>query len=107
MELNSDDIGGAMTKLIEEVKTKSKEFLGYELNVTGIRLIPYIQYCLLNNRYIESRKTNNKEKLLISKWIDEGYIIGDVYNSFTVTKEFWNFMCDILWLSYVNIDYKE
>ena len=87
--------------LTNEIKAKAKELLGIEITVRELRLLPYLQHCLLNGHIIDIRKVNRDELETITKWQNAGHITGTL-PMFSVTKQFWDAMCEIIWLSYAD-----
>ena len=60
--------------LTEEIKAKSSELFGYEISQLELRLMPYVQYCVLNNKDVDARKVNGDERLVLAKWTNLGFI---------------------------------
>ena len=83
--------------------TRAKEFLGEEMTVRQLRMIPYIQYCLTNNQNIDPNKINADERAVLMDWQEKGYLERPS-TALAVTKAFWDFMNEVLWVSYVNYD---
>jgi len=94
---------GKRGALTEEIKTRSKELIGYEIDTTELRLIPYIHYVMVNEHRIDPRKINAEERKIMSRWRSAGHIDGGL-SEMGITKEFWNFMNEILFLGYVDVD---
>ena len=92
-------------QLTDRIKKKSFELLGYEIGVRELRLIPYIQYVMVNKQKLEIRKINQEEREILSKWRKAGHIEGGA-SGLKITKEFWNIICEIMFLGYVDIDFK-
>jgi len=90
-------------ELTHEINDKAKELIGRELSLTELRLIPYIQYVMVNERKIDPRKCNEDDRKILQKWRKEGYIEGGA-SGLAITKEFWDFMCEILFIAYVGYD---
>lgn len=90
--------------LTDAVKAKSKELLGYEITTRELRLMPYIDYTMKNNQYIELNKINEEEQGILHKWQDMNFITGTLMN-LQLSKEFFMNMQEILWMAYVA--YKE
>lgn len=84
------------------MKAKSKELLGYEITVKELRLIPYLHYIVINEQIIDTRKINNEEMELIRAFENKGYCDFSI-NRFTVTKQFYDAMSEIIYLAYVEI----
>lgn len=81
--------------LTEEIKTK------YGITIKELRLIPYFHYLLINHKPIDPLKIDSEERKILSKWKNEGKITFSMSESVTATKEFWDFMNNVLWDSYV------
>ena len=90
-------------QLTDRIKKKSKELFGYEINKTELRLMPYIQYVMTNNQKIDTNYINSEEREILSKWREAGYIEGGA-SGLKITEEFWNIICAIIMLGYVDID---
>lgn len=88
---------GALT---DSIKAKSKELLGYEISLRELRLMPYVHFVMGNEQRIDPNKINEEERKILSSWREKGYIEGGA-GGLTITKEFWDAMCEILWLGYV------
>ena len=83
---------GAFT---EELATK------YNVTLKELRLIPYVQYCLLNHTPIDIRRVDEEELEILEKWKSDNKIHESDDNRLSCTKEFWDWMNAILWESYV------
>ena len=94
---------GKRGQLTDEIKEKSKILLGYEITQTELRLMPYIQYVMLNEKKINPVKISQEERNILNKWRQLGYI-DDGAPSLTITKEFWNIICELIFLGYVDIE---
>ena len=91
---------GVLTKEVQEI---AKKHIGREIDTTELRLIPYIQYIMVNEQKIESIRVNLEDRKILQKWRKKGYIKGGS-SELSITKEFWDFMCEILFQSYVKQD---
>lgn len=89
-------------QLTERIKVASKKLLGYEISQEELRLIPYLQYVILNNRVIYKRKITDSEDDILRKWETSGYIQSP-YSRLDMTKKFWKAINEILFLGYVDI----
>ena len=78
--------------LTPEVQEAAKNLLGYELTVRELRLMPYLQYTVMNDKRINPNHINLEEREILSKWRDVN-----------VTKWFWLAMNEILFVAYVDI----
>jgi len=91
---------GQLNVVVVEV---SRKFLGETMTTTELRLIPYLQYVMVNEQKLDPRKINEDERIILSKWKTRGLLEGGA-GGMTITKEFWQFMCDILLVAYVDHD---
>ena len=91
---------GALTK---RIKAKSKELLGYEINQTELRLMPYIQYVMVNSQKIDIRHCNQNDREILQKWREAGHIEGGA-SGLQISEDFWNIICEIIRLGYVDLD---
>lgn len=88
---------GVLTDKIQKI---AKEHLGREIGIRELRLIPYIQYVMVNDQKIEPRKVNAEERTILSTLRKEGHIEGGM-TGLAITKEYWDFMCEVLFYSYI------
>ena len=86
--------------LTEEIENKSNELFSYKFNQRELRLLPYVQYCVLNSMNIEPNKVNGEERLILQKWAQLGFLESPS-TELRISKEFWDGMNEILWLGYV------
>ena len=91
---------GALT---ERIKEKSKELLGYEIKITELRLMAYIQFTMCNSQKINGHSINKEDREIMSKWRKTGHIEGGMAQM-GITKEFWDAICELIFLGYVDID---
>jgi hypothetical protein len=91
---------GVLTK---EIKAKSKELLGYEIDVLELRLMPYVQYVMTNEQRIDPRHISQDERGILSKWRKAGHIEGGA-SGMQITKEFWDIVCELIFMAYVDIE---
>lgn len=102
--------------LTPEVKEAMENFLKEESTVTQLRLLPYLLHCLMNNGNLNLEKINDEEGDILAEWNEKGFIsitetnyilrIGDRHclhtNVKIRNKEFYDWMCNIIYLSYIN-----
>jgi hypothetical protein len=84
------------------VKDLFKKHLGREGSVIELRLIPYLQYVMVNDKHIERISVSNEEREIIDLLYSEGHIVelaGHVY----CTKAYWDFMSEVLYFSYAHV----
>lgn len=89
-------------QLTDRIKAYSLEKLGYEITLRELRLMPYLQYCVMNSQNIEPIKINQEEREILAKWRDNDFITGGAVD-LKISKNFWDAICGILWLGYVDI----
>lgn len=88
--------------LTPEIKELSKKLLGYTINQKELILMPYIQYVMMNEKEIDMRKLNYEEIDIVKLW-EKMKFIEFIDDKLKMTKEFWDSICQILWLGYANI----
>lgn len=81
--------------LTNEIKEK------YNITLKQLRLLPYFQYLLMNESRLDASKIDAEERIILQRWRDEGKITFSISEPCTCTKEFWNWMNEILWESYI------
>ena len=89
-------------QLTDRIREKSKELLGYEITQQELRLMPYLQYQMVNEQRINPNSINTDERKLLSKWRELGYIEGGAIG-LGITKEFWNIITELIFLGYVDL----
>lgn len=87
-------------KLTDKIKKISAEKLGYEINQVELRLMPYIQYQVMNEQRIDPNRINQEERSILSKWRERGFIEGGT-SGLSITKDFWDAINEILFEGYV------
>jgi len=91
-------------QLTRRVADKSKELLGYEITLSELRLMPYVHYLTMNEQKVSHHKVNEDEIKILDMWVTKEFIGGDYFTKLNVTKNFYNALCEILYLSYVDIN---
>ena len=87
-------------QLTPEIEKLSQKLLGYPVGLIELRLMPYIQYLMMNEQVIAPARVNAEEREILSKWRAAGHIEGGA-SGLAITKEFWDIINEILWLGYV------
>lgn len=90
-------------QLTDRIKKRSFELLGYEIDRTELRLMPYIMYVMQNEQRIDIPKVNQADREILSKWRKAEHMEGGA-SGLSITKEFWDILCEITFLGYVDID---
>lgn len=88
------------TELTEELNLKMVKFLRRETSVEELRLLPYLQNVMINGQCIDPNKIRRDEREILKILHKEGHIIGGTAN-LRITKEFWDFINEIIWMTYV------
>ena len=101
---DSQEIGRGM--LTTDVIKISKMMIGRAISKRELRMIPYVQYVMCNDRRIKPELINGEERKILQKWREEGHIEGGM-TGLAVTKHFWDFMCEVLFVAYVGYDNPE
>lgn len=96
----TQQLRGQLTKRIED---NSKELLGYSISQEELRLMAYIQYVMVNSQTLEINKISPSERKILNKWREKEYI-DDGASGLGITREFWDIICEIIFLGYVNIN---
>lgn len=80
---------------------RGKAILGHGLTRTELRLMPYLFVCLMDRTSIRREHVSREELAILVTW--EGMDLGEFTapnRPVSVTKEFYDLMCDVLWESY-------
>lgn len=92
--------------ITDEIKEKSKNFLQREITAEELRLYPYIDYCVKNCGYYDRNKISGGERIILAKLKQEKHI-DMISGQFYITKPFYDFMQEILWMSYIETKCEE
>jgi hypothetical protein len=88
-------------QLTEELKALAEELLSVsEFTQQELRLLPYLQYLVLNNENINPQKINQEERAILSRWKLKGWIFGGMVD-LAISKAFWDTINQILWVGYI------
>ena len=87
-------------QLTDSSKAKMEAFLARTATQTELRLYPYLQFVIMNEQRIDPQKINGAERQILSKLRAAGHIEGGA-SGFAMTREFWDFLCDVLFDTYV------
>jgi hypothetical protein len=101
-------------QLTDRIKQRSAELFGYEISQKELRLMPYLQYQLVNEQRLKPEHLNEDDREILAKWVSKGYILDGVSEckgrpmmsegvKLKITKEFWDSILEILWLGYVDL----
>lgn len=101
---DSQEIGRGM--LTTDVNEVAKLLIGRSISTKELRLVSYIQYVMCNDRKLKIHLINPEERKILQKWREEGHIQGGA-SGLAVTKQFWDFMCEVIFIAYVGYDNPE
>lgn len=87
-------------QLTEEIQKLAKDFLGREINTKELRLYPYLDYVMKNSQKIEPNLIGQEEREILRVLKNEGHIEGGA-SGLSMTKEFYDYINQVLWLGYV------
>jgi hypothetical protein len=82
------------------IAAKMELYFGRASSQRELRLLPYLQHVLINDGYIDQRRINDEERAILVILAEEGHI-QQWMPTLSVTKQFWDFIAEILWDSYV------
>lgn len=89
-------------ELTKEVQNLALKHIGRKISVEELRLIPYVCYVMVNEKEIDYHKVSEQENEILNRWRDSEYIDGSI--PVTMTKDFWDFCCEVLYAAYVDVD---
>lgn len=87
-------------QLTDAIRHKMETFLGRPTSLGELHLIPYLQYVMVNDQVIDPKKINREERDILSLLRKAGHIEGGA-SGLAVTREYFAFMCDVLFDAYV------
>lgn len=83
------------------LQLKYKAETGLELDRDNLRLLPYIQYVLMNEQAFDRAKLSREEAKIIKDLRDAGCLGVRSNDKPQCTRSFWNCMNEILYHTYV------
>lgn len=89
--------------LTDKAQGMAKKFLGYEIDTDELRMMSYVHYQMMNEQKLDPRRMNGEDRAIFAKWKKAGHVDGGM-TRLAITREFWDFMCDILFETYVDIN---
>ena len=87
-------------QLTEEIQKVAKGFLDREIDTTELRLYPYLDYQMKNEQRLDPNRLNKDDRNVLTVLRREGHIEGEA-SGLRMTKEFYDYINQILWLGYV------
>jgi len=104
LKIDDKSIGRGM--LTTDVQKTANIMIKRGITLRELRLIPYIQYVMCNDRKLKIELINQEERKILKQWREQGHIEGGA-SGLAVTKHFWDFMCEVLFIAYVGYDNPE
>ena len=98
LKIEDKSVGRGM--LTTDVQKAAKIIIGRGITLRELRLIPYIQYVMCNDRKLKIQCINEEERKILQQWKKQGHIQGGA-SGLAITKHFWDFMCEVLFIAYV------
>lgn len=93
--------------ITDDAKTFYREALGRELTQVELRLMPFIQYTVINEGVFDGRKVNRFERAVLNDLESAGLLLfrrvpsrAGMYR-IAVSEKYWDAMCDVLKICYV------
>lgn len=87
--------------ITEDIQSAAKSFLGENIDTEELRFYPYIDYCLKNGGKIDVNKMSLGEIGLLNHYCIKGYMELKDDSKIFISKPFYQYIQEILWLSYV------
>jgi len=94
---------GKRGELTPEIAERANTLMGRPIDQVELRLMPNIQFVMTNYQRIDPRKINLDERRILQEWRCEDRIEGGA-SGLSITKEFWDIICELIFLAYVDID---
>lgn len=88
-------------KMTDEIQNFMEGFLLRPTSLGELRLIPYLQYQMVNEQRLDPIRINQEERDILSLLRAAGHIDGGA-SGLGMTKEYWDFCNAVLWMAYVN-----
>ena len=90
-------------QLTQRIKDRSLAMMGREIDTKELRLMAYVQYVMCNEQRLDPNKISPEERKILSLWHEAGYMEGGA-SGMTIIREFWDILCEMVFLGYVDID---
>ena len=86
-------------QITDGVKKVSMGQLGYAIDTAELRLMPYLQYCMVNSEAMSERRMNDGDHKVLRKWKGKGFIDSAGLRP-KLTKKFYVAIMEILCVAY-------
>lgn len=87
-------------QLTEDIQKLARDFLGREISVRELRLYPYLDVVMKNSQRLDPTRINQEERGILRVLKEEKHIEGGA-SGLAMTKEFYDYINQILWLGYI------
>ncbi len=91
--------GNVEKQNIKHLDKKFQKMLGRDANKNEIRFFPYLMHCLMD-QYVDRNKLKKHELDLLQDYQNKGLLVKQGTN-IGCTKEFWDFINEIVYDRYV------
>lgn len=92
-------------QLTDKIQELARSFLDREITTRELRLYPYLDYVMKNEQKIEPNRVNREDRDVLQKLREENHIEGGA-SGLSMTKEFYDYINQVLWLGYVVNSYQ-
>ncbi len=89
-------------ELTDRIKKASKKLLGYEIDQTELRLMPYVLTVMMDEQKIKPELCNQDDRDILKKWRKAEHVEGGA-SGLQITEQFWNIICETVRLGYVDL----
>ena len=90
--------------ITDRIKEASMRLFNREITQKELRLMPYIQYVMVNNKKIDPDKIDDQERQMIYDWANAGYLEFDLSGEIlNVSFDFYQKISEIIYLGYVDL----
>ncbi len=91
-------------QVTEPVAKKAYELLGIQnISTNELRLMPYIQYTMVNSQKLDISRINQEDRDILSRWRKKEWLRGGA-SEMEISKKFWNSISEIIFLAYVDYE---
>lgn len=88
-------------QLTTGIQLMAVKFWGRNITQTELRLYPYVHSCAINARRLDPEKINLEEREIMQLWKATDHFSGGIsYDSLYLSKEFFDFINDMLYYAY-------
>jgi len=89
-------------QITDNILMVSRQKLGREISLAELRLMPYLQHIMVNNQKFDYHRLCKHEIAIIEHWDELDWISMVDPDQIWISKYFWDFISEAMWLAYVN-----